>query len=70
MDKKKKYRVALMQATTRNGRTSYSFLKPLPVDDTRANITQTYGRASLLTSPGTSPTDSGVRFSILSRSIN
>ena len=63
MSKTRKYRVALMQK-----RTTYSFLQPLPTEEDRAAIQQTYSKVTL--GNRKEAERSGIRFSLLSRSIN
>lgn len=67
MSKTRKYRVALMQKEIRDGRTTYSFLQPLPTEEDRAAIQQTYGKVTL--GNRKEAERSGIRFSLLSRSI-
>lgn len=65
---RKKYRLALFQKTTRGNRTEYSFLRPLPAEEERRDVRQTYGRFTL--GSERQATDSEIRFTLLSRSLN
>ena len=56
-----------MQKEIRDGRTTYSFLQPLPTEEDRAAIQQTYGKVTL--GNRKEAERSGIRFSLLSRSI-